>query len=44
LTIDNFEGIEARRGTRGEIFVYLISDDNFNTDQRTLLMMFELVE
>ena len=44
LTTGNFEGIEARRGTRGEVLVYLISDDNFNTDQRTLLMMFELVE
>ena len=44
LTVDNFEGIEARRGPRGEVLVYLVSDDNFNADQRTLLMMFELLE
>ena len=44
LTIDNFEGIEARQGPRGEVLVYLVSDDNFNTEQRTLLMMFELLE
>ncbi len=44
LTMDNFEGIEARRGTRGEVLVYLVSDDNFSADQRTLLMMFELLE
>ena len=44
LTVDNFEGIEARRGPRGEVLIYLISDDNFNPEQRTLLMMFELAE
>jgi hypothetical protein len=44
LTMDNFEGIEARRGPRGETLVYLVSDDNFNAEQRTLLMMFELLE
>ena len=44
LTVDNFEGIEARRGPRGEVLVYLVSDDNFNAEQRTLLMMFELAE
>lgn len=43
-TVDNFEGIDARRGRNGEVFVYLVSDDNFNPDQRTLLMMFELME
>ena len=44
LTVDNFEGIEARRGPRGEVLIYLVSDDNFNVDQRTLLLMFELLE
>lgn len=44
LTVDNFEGIEARRGPRGEVLVYLVSDDNFSAEQRTLLMMFELAE
>ncbi len=40
--IDNFEGIAARRGARGETLIYLLSDDNFNILQRTLLVMFEL--
>lgn len=48
LTVDNFEGIEVRKNPAGKIFVYLLSDDNFNRDpengQRTLLMMFELTE
>lgn len=42
ITVDNFEGIEARVGPRGETLIYLISDDNFNDTQRTLLLMFEL--
>ena len=29
---------------RGEVLVYLISDNNFSAEQRTLLMMFELLE
>ncbi len=41
-TVDNFEGIETRIGPRGEALIYLISDDNFNDTQRTLLLMFEL--
>lgn len=41
-TIDNFEGIEVISGSRGETLIYIVSDDNFSTDQRTLLMMFEL--
>jgi hypothetical protein len=47
LTLDNFEGIEARRDARGRTLVYLLSDDNNcakNTVapnlQRTLLLMF----
>lgn len=43
LTIDNFEGIYLRRGTAGEILVYLVSDDNFSAIQRTLLVMFEVL-
>lgn len=42
LNVDNFEGIETRTGLHGEQLIYLISDDNFNDGQRTLLMMFEL--
>jgi hypothetical protein len=51
LTIDNFEGIEAVVGSRGETLVYVISDDNNcaktpgaprHSRQRTLLLLFEL--
>ncbi len=42
LTFDNMEGLALRRvGKR--IFVYLVSDDNLNRAQRTLLMKFELL-
>jgi len=41
MTVDNFEGIAARRGRDRRVILYLISDDNFNPLQRTLLMMFE---
>ena len=44
LNIDNFEGIGARRGEHGETLIYLVSDDNFSSIQRTLLIMFELGE
>jgi len=41
LAIDNFEGLAVRED-RGETLVYLISDDNFNKLQRTLLFQFAL--
>jgi len=44
LVVDNFEGVAVREGDRGETLIYLISDDNFKPWQRTLLLMFELVE
>jgi hypothetical protein len=44
LTVDNFEGIETRRDTHGRTLVYIVSDDNFNPLQQTLLLMFELME
>lgn len=44
LAIDNMEGISARRGTRGETLIYIISDNNFNLLQRNLLLVFELKE
>jgi len=40
--IDNMEGVAVRRGAHGETLLYLISDDNFLSIQRTLLLMFEL--
>ena len=43
-TIDNFEGVAVRTGANGETLLYLVSDDNFVRWQRTLLMMFAIVE
>ncbi len=42
LIFDNFEGIAARPGAGGETLLYLLSDDNLNPLQRTLLLMFAL--
>jgi hypothetical protein len=45
VTVDNMEGIAARKAADGKTFVYIVSDDNFQRPlQRTLIMMFELVE
>lgn len=54
LTVDNFEGIDARRDGAGRTLVYLVSDDNNCAKQpggsrgtglqRTLLLMFSLEE
>ncbi len=43
-TVDNMEGIAARRDGTGETLIYLISDDNFRSFQRTLLLMFALAD
>ena len=40
--IDNMEGLALRRSADGKTFLYMISDDNYNPLQRTLLLMFEL--
>lgn len=40
LTVDNFEAVAARRGPSRETLIYLMSDDNFSSTQRTLLLMF----
>ena len=42
LSVDNLEGISARQDAKGETLIYLISDDNFNRLQKTLLLMFAL--
>ncbi len=43
LTVDNMEGISARRGANGETLIYVVSDDNFNPPlQQTILLLFEL--
>lgn len=41
LTLDNFEGLAVREQF-GKTFLYIISDNNFSRDQRTLLMKFEI--
>ena len=42
LTVDNMEGLSVIAGPSGETLFYVISDDNLNALQRTLLMVFEL--
>lgn len=42
LAAENYEGLAARLDSNGDVIIYLISDDNFNPLQRTLLMMFRL--
>ena len=42
MTFDNFEGIATRVGPGEQVFIYVISDDNYFFLQRTLLMEFEL--
>ncbi len=43
-SVDNFEGIACRREAEGRSLIYLLSDDNFNPTQRTLLLVFALEE
>ena len=43
LSVDNLEGIAAGRGPRGETLLWLLSDNNFNPLQRTILLHFELM-
>jgi hypothetical protein len=40
--IDNMEGLSVRKDEKGNIWVYVISDDNFSPLQHTYLMMFRL--
>lgn len=41
LSVDNFEGL-ALREQYGKTYLYVISDNNFSDNQRTLLMKFEV--
>ena len=44
-SIDNMEGVAVRKdATTGETLIYLISDNNFNGLQRTVLLVFALTE
>lgn len=40
--VDNLEGIATTTGARGETLLWLVSDNNFEPVQRTLLLLFEL--
>ena len=42
MTADNFEGLAARRDAAGRTILYVVSDDNYASDQRTLLLQFAL--
>ena len=39
--VDNFEGVAAFRGSDGITRIYLVSDDNFSPNQRSLLFVFK---
>lgn len=42
LPVDNFEGVAIGESPNGQVRVWIISDDNFNPDQRTLLLALDL--
>lgn len=44
ITVDNMEGLDVGEGPAGETFVFVMSDDNFSASQRTLLLVFELLD
>lgn len=44
LTVDNFEGLAVGRDASGRVIVTIISDNNFNPLQRTLLLRFHLID
>ena len=43
LTIDNMEGLAIHQNDAGETIIYMVSDDNFNNLQDTLLLLFRLL-
>jgi hypothetical protein len=43
LLLDNFEAITATRGPNGATRLYVVSDNNYNRRQRTLLYVFDIV-
>jgi len=42
LVTENFEGIAVRTAGNGETLLYIVSDDNYQSLQKTLLFMFAL--
>jgi hypothetical protein len=44
VTLDNFEGLTVAPRDRGEaVRLYIVSDDNFSSSQKTLLYAFDYV-
>lgn len=43
LIVDNMEAVAVDAGAGGESLIYLLSDDNYSDNQRTLLLQFELI-
>ncbi len=42
--VDNYEALAIWQSDTGKLFVHILSDDNFNPLQRTLLLTFELLD
>ena len=42
LTVDNMEALSVERSKAGKVVIWIMSDDNFNPLQQTLLMKFTL--
>jgi hypothetical protein len=42
LNVDNFEGVAVQEDPRNGTIIYIVSDDNYNPFQRTLLLQFRL--
>lgn len=43
VSVDNMEALDLRRAADGSLWLYVMSDDNQNPLQRTLLMVFRLL-
>lgn len=43
MVIDNFEGVATQRLPDGTTRIYVVSDDNYNRHQRTILYAFDVV-
>jgi hypothetical protein len=43
LNVDNFEGVAGQEDRTNGTIIYIVSDDNYNPLQRTLLLQFRLV-
>jgi len=42
--IDNMEGLAVHRGPQGDVRITIVSDDNFNSWERSLLLEFSLLD